>query len=133
MFFRPLTVQLRRFSFRYSFKSPLLKRDYSSLVVKGKGKIGTWYLSSAALVFGIVIIGGLTRLTESGLSITEWNVVKGIKFPSNLSEWESEFDKYKSSPEGILLNKNMGMEEFKNIYFLEWAHRVWGYFFKKII
>ena len=100
--------------------------NYSTLVVKERRKVGSWYLSTAGLVFGIVVLGGLTRLTESGLSITEWNVVKGIKFPSNPLEWQEEFDKYKDSPEGILLNKNMGIDEFKNIFFMEWAHRIWG-------
>ena len=116
MFFR---TSFTRFSAKNHFR-------LSTLVLKEKRKVASWYLTSAGLVFGIVIIGGLTRLTESGLSITEWNLVKGIKFPSNITEWESEFEKYKESPEGILLNKNMGIDEFKNIFFMEWAHRIWG-------
>jgi cytochrome c oxidase assembly protein subunit 15 len=115
---------IKRFNF---LKFNRFFRDYSVLAVKEKKKIGTWYLGSAGLVFGIVVLGGLTRLTESGLSITEWNLVKGIKFPSNLIEWQEEFDKYKESPEGIILNKNISIEEFKNIFFMEWAHRLWGY------
>lgn len=53
----------------------------------------------AGLVFAIVVVGGMTRLTESGLSITEWNVVKGVKLPMTRQEWEVEFDKYKATPE----------------------------------
>jgi cytochrome c oxidase assembly protein subunit 15 len=53
----------------------------------------------ASLVFGIVALGGLTRLTESGLSITEWNLIKGMKFPWSNEEWETEFEKYKQFPE----------------------------------
>jgi cytochrome c oxidase assembly protein subunit 15 len=113
---------LKRFNLRFN-----RLRHYSALAFKEKKKIGTWYLSSAGLVFGIVVLGGLTRLTESGLSITEWNLVKGIQYPSNLMEWEQEFNKYKESPEGIMLNKNISIEEFKNIFFMEWAHRIWGY------
>lgn len=61
--------------------------------------VGWWYLISGSLVFGIVVLGGLTRLTESGLSITEWNVIKGMKPPTSEADWNEEFDKYKSSPE----------------------------------
>jgi cytochrome c oxidase assembly protein subunit 15 len=61
--------------------------------------VGYWLLATGALTFGIVILGGLTRLTESGLSITEWNLIRGMKWPSNTDEWNVEFDKYKQTPE----------------------------------
>ncbi|KAH8666289.1 putative cytochrome c oxidase assembly protein [Xylariales sp. PMI_506] len=77
--------------------------------------VGYWLLGSAVSVFGIVVFGGLTRLTESGLSITEWK-----------PDWESEFTKYKASPEFKLLNSHMDVEDFKQIYFYEWTHRLWG-------
>ncbi|KAF2092251.1 electron transfer protein 1, mitochondrial precursor [Saccharata proteae CBS 121410] len=88
--------------------------------------VAYWLLGSAASVFGIVVFGGLTRLTESGLSITEWRPVAGSLPPMNQEDWDSEFDKYRSSPEFQLLNSRMTLEEFKKIYFMEWAHRVWG-------
>lgn len=104
--------------------------------------IAYWLLGSAASVFGIVVFGGLTRLTESGsvfdindktsllikqsLSITEWKPVTGSLPPIGDAEWDSEFVKYKSSPEFKLLNPNMTLSEFKSIYFMEWTHRVWG-------
>ncbi|SPO04940.1 probable COX15 - cytochrome oxidase assembly factor [Cephalotrichum gorgonifer] len=85
-----------------------------------------WLLGSAVSVFGIVIFGGLTRLTESGLSITEWRPVTGSLPPKDEDAWNSEFEKYRASPEFKLLNPNMTLEEFKKIYFMEWFHRVWG-------
>ena len=93
-----------------------------------KPVVGHWYLASGSLVFGIVVLGGLTRLTESGLSITEWNVIKGMKPPTSQEEWDSEFEKYKQFPEYKLLNRNMTLPEFKFIFFMEWAHRMWGRF-----
>ncbi|KAF2250445.1 electron transfer protein 1, mitochondrial precursor [Trematosphaeria pertusa] len=88
--------------------------------------IAYWLLGSAASVFGIVIFGGLTRLTESGLSITEWRPVTGSLPPMNQEEWEREFTKYKASPEFAQLNSSMTLPEFKQIYWMEWTHRLWG-------
>ncbi|KAF2397007.1 cytochrome oxidase assembly [Trichodelitschia bisporula] len=88
--------------------------------------VGYWLLGSAASVFGIVVFGGLTRLTESGLSITEWRPVTGSLPPLNSTDWETAFNKYRSSPEFALLNPSMSLEEFKKIYWMEWTHRLWG-------
>ncbi|KAK8046535.1 Cytochrome oxidase assembly protein [Apiospora saccharicola] len=88
--------------------------------------VGYWLLGSAASVFGIVVFGGLTRLTESGLSITEWRPVTGSLWPQSQAHWESEFEKYRASPEFKMLNSHMDLAEFKKIYFMEWAHRLWG-------
>lgn len=88
--------------------------------------VGYWLLGCSALVFGIVVIGGLTRLTESGLSIVEWRPVTGILPPLSKDEWQAEFDKYKQFPEFKMTNKNMTLSEFEFIYLMEWAHRVWG-------
>ncbi|KAL3464037.1 cytochrome oxidase assembly protein-domain-containing protein [Aspergillus heterothallicus] len=90
--------------------------------------VAYWLLGSAASVFGIVVFGGLTRLTESGLSITEWRPVTGSLPPMNAEDWESEFSKYRASPEFQLLNPNMTLSEFKSIYYMEWIHRLWGRF-----
>ncbi|PLW51080.1 hypothetical protein PCASD_02524 [Puccinia coronata f. sp. avenae] len=80
----------------------------------------------AGLVFTIVIVGGYTRLTESGLSITEWNLVSGVLPPLTPEDWEAEFAKYRATPEFKLLNHGIGLEEFKKIFFWEWAHRLMG-------
>ncbi|KAK2745097.1 Cytochrome c oxidase assembly protein cox15 [Myotisia sp. PD_48] len=90
--------------------------------------VAYWLLGSAASVFGIVVFGGLTRLTESGLSITEWRPVTGSIPPMNAEDWESEFSKYRSSPEFQVLNPHMTLSEFKSIYYMEWIHRLWGRF-----
>ncbi|KAM5443778.1 Cytochrome c oxidase assembly protein cox15 [Microsporum ferrugineum] len=95
--------------------------------VSSKG-VAYWLLASAASVFGIVVFGGLTRLTESGLSITEWRPVTGSIPPLDADDWESEFAKYRASPEFKLLNPNMTLSEFKSIYYMEWIHRIWGRF-----
>ncbi|KAL7951884.1 cytochrome oxidase assembly domain-containing protein [Trichoderma barbatum] len=90
--------------------------------------VAFWLLGSAASCFGIVVFGGLTRLTESGLSITEWRPVTGSLPPMSPADWESEFEKYRASPEFKLLNPHMTLDEFKKIYFMEWTHRLWGRF-----
>ncbi|KAK4242815.1 hypothetical protein C8A03DRAFT_39973 [Achaetomium macrosporum] len=90
--------------------------------------VGYWLIGSAVSVFGIVVWGGLTRLTESGLSITEWRPVTGSLPPMSDADWQAEFDKYRASPEFKLLNPHMDLAEFKKIYFMEWAHRLWGRF-----
>ncbi|KAH6605647.1 cytochrome c oxidase assembly [Trichoderma cornu-damae] len=90
--------------------------------------VALWLIGSAASCFGIVVFGGLTRLTESGLSITEWRPVTGSLPPLSPADWESEFEKYRASPEFKLLNPHMTLEEFKKIYFMEWTHRLWGRF-----
>ncbi|TKA46320.1 hypothetical protein B0A49_12724, partial [Cryomyces minteri] len=87
---------------------------------------GYWLLGSAASVFGLVVFGGLTRLTESGLSITEWRPVTGSMPPRNFEDWNKEFALYKSSPEFKQLNSRMGLDEFKQIYWMEWIHRFWA-------
>ncbi|KAI9845084.1 MAG: Cytochrome c oxidase assembly protein cox15 [Sclerophora amabilis] len=91
-----------------------------------ENSVAYWLIGSAASVFGIVVFGGLTRLTESGLSITEWRPVTGSVPPVSASDWDSEFSKYKSSPEFRLLNQHMTLPEFKKIYYMEWTHRLWG-------
>ncbi|KAJ1511660.1 Cytochrome c oxidase assembly protein cox15 [Coelomomyces lativittatus] len=88
--------------------------------------VGNWFLLGASLVFGIVVVGGITRLTESGLSITEWNAIRGMQWPMNSEAWHSEFEKYKGSPEFKLMNHDMNLSEFQRIYYWEWLHRNLG-------
>lgn len=85
-----------------------------------------WLYSCAFMVFAMMIIGAITRLTESGLSIVEWNVIMGTFPPMNEAHWQSEFELYKQSPEFLKKNFWMSLEDFKNIYFWEWFHRLWG-------
>ncbi len=83
-----------------------------------------WLIASLLLVFLIIIIGGLTRLTNSGLSITEWELFKGILPPLNNNSWQSYFDLYKKIPQYKLLNYNMVLGEFKVIFYWEYFHRI---------
>ncbi|KZT41142.1 cytochrome oxidase assembly, partial [Sistotremastrum suecicum HHB10207 ss-3] len=88
--------------------------------------VGFWLLGCSALVFAIVVVGGITRLTESGLSITEWKPVTGVWWPASEAEWMEEFTKYKQSPEFKMLNSSIDIENFKRIYYMEWLHRILG-------
>jgi len=90
--------------------------------------ISNWLYSVAFLVFVMVIVGGVTRLTESGLSITEWKPITGAIPPMSQAAWVSEFEKYKQIPEYLEINGPAGMtlEDFKFIYFWEWVHRLLG-------
>ncbi len=83
-----------------------------------------WLASSLVLVFSIVIVGGLTRLTNSGLSITEWELFKGILPPISKNSWNIYFEQYKQIPQYKLLNSGMTLEEFKVIFYWEYYHRV---------
>lgn len=88
----------------------------------------TWLMCVAGLVFAMVVVGGITRLTESGLSITEWKPITGALPPLNEASWLSEFEKYKQIPEYTQINGPAGMTlgEFQFIYFWEWMHRLLG-------
>ena len=82
-----------------------------------------WLAITLILVFFIIIIGGLTRLTNSGLSIIEWELIKGILPPLDISTWNDYFEKYKSIPQYKILNFNMSLDEFKIIFYWEYFHR----------
>lgn len=85
-----------------------------------------WLVVLFLLVAIMIAVGGLTRLTDSGLSITEWRPVTGALPPMNAADWGVEFDKYKTTPEFALQNTAMTLEEFKVIYWWEWGHRQLG-------
>jgi cytochrome c oxidase assembly protein subunit 15 len=85
-----------------------------------------WLLVVAGLIFAMVLVGGATRLTESGLSIVEWKPLTGTVPPSSESAWQAEFEKYKTIPQYQQVNRGMTLEEFKLIYWWEWAHRLLG-------
>jgi cytochrome c oxidase assembly protein subunit 15 len=90
--------------------------------------IARWLLAVAGLVFLMVVVGGITRLTESGLSITEWRPVSGAVPPLSAADWDEAFELYKATPEYREINgpAGMGLAEFKQIYFWEWLHRLLG-------
>lgn len=90
--------------------------------------IANWLLTVAAMVFVMLVVGGITRLTESGLSITEWKPVSGAIPPLNQADWQHAFDLYKATPEYLEINGPAGMDlaQFKFIFFWEWFHRLIG-------
>ena len=83
-----------------------------------------WLIITLILVFFIIIIGGLTRLTNSGLSITEWELFKGILPPLNEKTWLIYFNLYKEIPQYKLLNNDMNLNDFKIIFYWEYLHRM---------
>ncbi|MGC2414174.1 MAG: COX15/CtaA family protein [Stellaceae bacterium] len=85
-----------------------------------------WLLFCAAMIFVMVVIGGITRLTLSGLSITEWQPVTGILPPLSPAAWAAEFAKYQHIPQYQLMNYGMNLDDFKTIYLWEYLHRLWG-------
>ena len=87
-----------------------------------------WLLTGCFLIFVMVLVGGITRLTHSGLSISDYKLIQGTIPPMNEQEWEEAFELYKQYPEYQKLNYHFGIEEFKDIYFWEWLHRVIGRF-----
>ncbi len=94
----------------------------------GRSAVAKWLWGLIALIVVMIIVGGLTRLTDSGLSITEWDPVMGAIPPLNASDWDAAFDLYKTTSEWALQNSAMTMAEFKVIYWWEWGHRQLGRF-----
>tara|TARA_Y100000590_G_scaffold440645_1_gene566293 strand:+ start:3994 stop:5019 length:1026 start_codon:yes stop_codon:yes gene_type:complete len=90
--------------------------------------ISYWLLLITLLVALMIVVGGLTRLTDSGLSITKWDLISGILPPLTISDWEKSFSLYKKIPEYKLLNSSMTLEQFKTIYWWEYIHRLLGRF-----
>ena len=88
--------------------------------------IRLWLMAVAALIFAMVLVGGATRLTESGLSIVEWQPVAGTLPPLSDAAWQAEFDKYKAIPQYQQINHGMSLADFKTIYRWEWGHRFLG-------
>jgi heme a synthase len=88
--------------------------------------ISNWLLFIAFLVFLMVVVGGITRLTESGLSITEWRPITGALPPLSQADWDEAFALYKATPEYQQINRGMSLSEFKFIFFWEWFHRLLG-------
>lgn len=88
--------------------------------------VRTWLMLVAAMIFVMIVLGALTRLTESGLSMVEWKPVTGVLPPLGDQAWQDELQKYLSSPQGRLVNRGFTVPEFKQIFWLEFFHRLWG-------
>ncbi|VDM54813.1 unnamed protein product [Angiostrongylus costaricensis] len=146
LFFRAVLCSSSRVSFR-NYTTPnsiaTLKRsllqvvkvpirefgiDVSGLNEKQRKRVGYWLFICAGMCFGAVAIGGLTRLTESGLSMVNWDLFRTMKPPSNQQEWEAEFERYKMYPEYHYKSSNeeVTLAQFKFIWNMEYGHRMWG-------
>ena len=95
---------------------------------KDNTKVIYWLLTGCILIFIMVVVGGITRLTHSGLSISNYKLISGTIPPLNTTEWQEAFDLYKRYPEYQKLNNEFSLQDFKDIYFWEWLHRVIGRF-----
>jgi cytochrome c oxidase assembly protein subunit 15 len=94
--------------------------------LKTRRAVRAWLLAVAVLIFAMVLVGGATRLTESGLSIVEWRPLTGWIPPLSEAAWQAEFEKYQTIPQYQRMNSGMSLAEFKLIYWWEWAHRLLG-------
>ena len=100
---------------------------FSVQLSKGaRQRIGIWLACSAGMTAGAVALGGVTRLTQSGLSMTNWHWLNDMNPPRSAEIWQEEFERYKHFPEYEQMNREMTLEEFKRIYYMEFAHRMWG-------
>ena len=90
------------------------------------GAVRWWLYALCALIFAMILVGGATRLTDSGLSITEWKPILGIIPPLDHADWQDAFSKYQQIPEYQIVNKGMSLSDFKFIYWWEWGHRFLG-------
>jgi heme a synthase len=104
-----------------SLRMPQVTPDRGSVAA-----LRLWLMVIAALVFAMIVVGGATRLTDSGLSITEWRPIMGAIPPLSDADWAGAFAKYQQIPEYKLVNKGMSLDQFKVIFWWEWAHRLLG-------
>src|SRR6266581_207058 len=98
--------------------------DLAPFAATRRRAIRLWLLAVAALMFATLVVGGATRLTESGLSIVEWKPVTGVVPPRDAAGWVAEFGKYQTIPQYRERNTGMSLDEFKTIYWWEWSHRL---------
>ncbi len=131
-----LVIALRRGLARYErrrsmdkYLGPRLTRflnRFHAIIMNDVKPIAHWLLLCCAMIFAMAVIGAVTRLTESGLSITEWAPIAGIMPPLNDAAWQQAFAAYQKIPQYQMLNQGMSLDNFKAIYFWEWLHRLWG-------
>ncbi len=103
--------------------SPEILTEASRRGAANRRALSRWLAFTALLIFALVVVGGMTRLTDSGLSITEWKPIHGVIPPMNDADWQEEFAKYKQIPEYSEVNADMDLSGFKRIFWWEWAHR----------
>ncbi len=110
-----------------NFAPPYLCGDMENDLARPSARpVAIWLLVGVGMIIVQILLGGITRLTGSGLSITEWNVVTGALPPMNEAQWMQEFDKYRQTPQFHYLNFDFTLRDFKFIFFWEWFHRLWA-------
>ena len=105
---------------------PRRAAEVSHSTVRDQWLVSAWLFVLAGMIFVMIVLGGATRLTGSGLSIMEWAPLSGVLPPASQAEWERLFALYQQIPQYKLLNAGFGIEGFKQIFWLEWVHRLWG-------
>ncbi|MDZ7823735.1 MAG: COX15/CtaA family protein [Ahrensia sp.] len=103
--------------------NPITTTKRATSEIKNRALVRGWLYFTALVLLCLVVVGGATRLTDSGLSITEWKPIHGMIPPLSAADWQEELEKYRQIPEYQLQNKGMSMSEFQFIYWWEWAHR----------
>lgn len=103
------------------FRPPMVRPIHTA-----SPSLRNWLIVVAGMIFFMIVLGALTRLTESGLSMVEWKPVTGVLPPMSDAAWQAELQKYLSSPQGRLVNRNFTVPEFQQIFWLEFLHRLWG-------
>ena len=101
-------------------------RPGSAALAHSQRPVALWLLVCCALIFAMVVLGGVTRLTHSGLSMVEWDPIVGAIPPLNPDQWNKTFSQYQQTPEYLKINRGMGLTEFKSIFWLEYYHRLLG-------
>src|SRR5687767_14073735 len=96
------------------------------MIDRSSKAVGNWLLLGVFMLVIQIALGGITRLTGSGLSITQWEVITGAVPPMNEKDWTVEFEKYQQTPQYRLMNSGFSLNDFKFIFFSEWVHRFWG-------
>uniref|UniRef100_F1L6L6 Cytochrome c oxidase assembly protein COX15 n=1 Tax=Ascaris suum TaxID=6253 RepID=F1L6L6_ASCSU len=124
-YIRPIIQKVQKISKRYVILGTQLTEGQTASQRK---VTGAWLLGCAAMVYGAVAIGGATRLTESGLSMVEWDLFRSMKPPLTRRQWEEEFERYKRFPEYKYKSRSeeMSLSQFKFIWTMEYLHRMWG-------
>ena len=128
---RGVSLTKRKFVFEEVDNRPAEIRKLSETIAPTYSQLPnnhavTWLSLLLVMIVFMVVVGGMTRLTDSGLSIVEWKPISGMLLPLTSEQWQLEFTKYKGIPEFLLVNSDMTIEEFKYIYFWEWGHRQLG-------
>ena len=98
----------------------------TSTLPASRRAVGLWLIACCAMIFAMVVIGGITRLTESGLSIVEWQPIGGAVPPLDHADWQRLFAEYQTSPQYRQLNAGMSLDDFRAIFWWEYVHRLWG-------